>query len=150
KRATFNMSRPRRQLLAAALFLVLVLSLLTMFRVAVVHGDSMLPTYHDGDTVFVSRAGGTLKHGDVVLVQVPSHEVLIKRVYKLPGETIDAKNAPLFNRVSEYFDPTHQASAPLRVPAGYIVVLGDNRAVSDDSRSFGTIPLKDVLGRVIN
>jgi signal peptidase I len=144
------MSRPRRQLLAAALFLLLVIAFLTTFRVAVVHGDSMLPTYHDGEMVIVSRLSGTIKHGDVVLVQVPSHEILIKRVFRLPGESIDAKDAPLFNRVSEFFDPTHLPNAPLRVPPGYIVVLGDNKANSDDSRTFGTIPMKDVLGRVIN
>ncbi len=149
-RTTPLMSRARRQLLAAALFLVFVIVLLTTFRVAVVHGDSMLPTYHNGEIVFVTRLGNDLKHGDVVLVQVPSHEVLIKRVFRLPGETIDATDAPLFNRVAEYFDPTHDPKAPLKVPPGYIVVLGDNRAVSDDSRNFGTIPTKDILGRVMN
>ncbi len=144
------MPHKRRHLLAAVSFVILLVFLLTEFRIAVVHGDSMLPTYKNGQMVLVNRlAGSRLKHGDVVLVK-SNAEVLIKRVYRLPGEVLSLRDAYRFRRAAEYFEPTHRSEAPLRVPDGRVVVLGDNSAVSDDSRSFGPIALGDIDGKIVN
>lgn len=145
-----NPHTTRRHVFMAAAFLCAVVLLLCVFRVAVVHGDSMLPTYTNGQMVIVSTLGGSgrLRRGDVILVRV-DNDVLIKRVSRLPGETLSAREARSFWRVLEFFEPTRQPGQPYRVPPGYVVVLGDNRAVSDDSRSFGPVPLKSILGRVI-
>src|SRR5947207_4638782 len=70
--AAFRMPRKRRHLIFAVSFVVLLVFLLTEFRLAVVHGDSMLPTYQNGQMVLVNRlasSGNKLKHGDVVLVR---------------------------------------------------------------------------------
>lgn len=112
----------------------------------------MLPTYKDGQMVLVNRLPGfasRLKHGDVVLVRA-NNEILIKRVYKLPGEILNRSESWMFNNSKDYFEPTHKNDAPLKVPADFIVVLGDNAAVSDDSRSFGPVALTDVVGLVLN
>jgi len=144
------MPHKRRHLFAAVSFVILLVFLLTEFRIAVVHGDSMLPTYKNGQMVLVNRLpGGRVSHGDVVLVKA-NDEVLIKRVYRLPGETLSLRDAYRFRHATEYFEPTHRSEAPLRVPDGRMVVLGDNSAVSDDSRSFGPIALSDVIGKVLN
>jgi signal peptidase I len=142
----------RRQVLLAAAGLVILLLLLAEFRVVVVHGESMLPTYHDGQTVMVNQLsifGGRWKRGDVVLVRL-NNEVLIKRIFRLPGETLSLAESRRFQGVKEFFEPTDKKDAPFRVPPGYVVVLGDNAAVSDDSRSFGPVKLSAVLGSVIN
>jgi signal peptidase I len=149
--------RKRRHIIAALLFVVFVLFLTTSFRLAVVRGDSMLPSYHDGQLVLVNRfglLGGPLRPGDVVLVNI-GHDALIKRIAYLPGQTINETETPLFRRVKDYFNvtppPNDDLSVPkLTVPPGYIVVLGDNRRVSEDSRLFGPIAEHDIIGRVIN
>jgi signal peptidase I len=144
--------RGNRQVLLAAAGVVLLLFLLAEFRVVVIHGESMLPSYHDGQTVLVNQLtlfGSHWKRGDVVLVRA-NNEILIKRIFRLQGETLTLAESRRFQGVKEFFEPTNRKDAPFKVPAGYVVVLGDNAAVSDDSRSFGPVKLSDILGSVFN
>lgn len=146
------MRHKRRQVLLASTGVILLLFFLIEFRLVVVHGESMLPTYRDGQTVLVNQLsifGRRWKRGDVVLVRA-NKEVLIKRIYRLPGETLTKVESVKFQGVKEFFEPTKDKNAPFKVPVGYVVVLGDNASVSDDSRAFGPVKLSDVLGAVIN
>jgi signal peptidase I, bacterial type len=123
----------------------------------IVRGDSMLPAYRDGQMVIVNRfmaLNGPLRRGDVVLVKT-ANDVLIKRIVYLPGDTIEPPSSFAFRRVKDYFEVEKASKGlgfafRLKVPSGYAVVLGDNRAVSEDSRIFGPVSLGDILGRVIN
>lgn len=123
--------------LAFALFFV------SNFRTVVVSGPSMLPTFHDRDRVLVSKAYwlvGPIKNKDVVVVKGESGEYIIKRVYRLSGETVDFYNAPRnWNFVEGEFV----------VPEGSVYVLGDNREVSEDSRAFGPVSKDRILGKVV-
>jgi signal peptidase I len=149
--------RNKRQVAAVVVFAVAALFFVVTFRLAVVRGESMMPTYRDGQLLLVNRLygiNGPLRRGDVVLVQTAT-DVLIKRIAYLPGDTISMPEAFAFRRVRDYFEIERPQGGPdlrprLRVPAGYIVVLGDNRRVSEDSRAFGPVPFKDVLGRIVN
>jgi signal peptidase I len=146
--------RTKRQVLAVSIFALVALFFVVTFRLAVVKGDSMLPTYRDGQMLLVSRITGSLERGDVVLVKA-ANDVLIKRIAYLPGDEIPPREAFAFRRVRDYFEVSRRAGvppdlSPLKVPAGYLVVLGDNRAVSEDSRVFGPVAFGDVLGRVVN
>ncbi len=153
------MRHGRRKAVAIVVFVVLALFLTTGFRVTVVHGDSMLPTYSDGQIVFVSRLlalGGSVRKGDVLLLR-KGNDVLIKRVAYVEGQTLDAASSRVFYRVRDFFEILRMRpaeggrdAAQLQVPKGYIVVLGDNARASEDSRAFGPIPLSDVIGRVMN
>jgi signal peptidase I len=150
--------RTKRQVIAVVLFLVVVVFFTTTFRMAVVRGDSMLPTYRDGQVVLVNRwhaLNGPLRQGDVVLIQ-KGDEVLIKRIAYLPGQTIEPPASFAFRRVWEYFEVERQPDVQdprrgvrLKVPPKYAVVLGDNPSVSEDSRLFGPVALNDILGRVV-
>jgi signal peptidase I, bacterial type len=144
------MPRTKRQWIVFATTAVFIVLLLSTFRVAVVHGSSMAPTFVDGQMVVVSRIlwPRGLHRGDVVLIR-RGNSVLIKRVFRLPGEVLDRRTAARFTAAMDYFEPTGNHDAPLKVPKGQIVVLGDNLAVSDDSREFGPVPLRDVLGKVL-
>ena len=76
----------------------------------------------------------------------------MKRVIGLPGDEINLVNGEVFvngehmDYVDEY-TAKHVYDYPQIVPEGELFVLGDNRRVSNDSRSFGFVPETDVVGR---
>ena len=110
-----------------------------------VRGASMEPAYRDGDRVLVRRGGGVV--GDVVVVEQPSvdgtwdtspltprgRRWMIKRLAAVAGDAV-----PL------------GVPGGTVVPAGKVVVLGDNRAASLDSRLLGCFPADRVLGVVLH
>lgn len=90
-----------------------------------------------------------------------SSRQLIKRVIALPGETVVVRSGKVtvYNKENpDGFEPDAAAygevikitegDLSLTVPEGSIFVLGDNRAQSQDSRAFGPVPLKDVVGKL--
>ena len=85
----------------------------------------------------------------------PSTEEYIKRVIALPGETVQGKDGHVFINGRELVEPylppgtTTSDFAPVAVPKGGLWVMGDNRANSSDSRVFGTIRRRTVVGRAI-
>ena len=164
QKESLPMSRSvRRQVAFVSVFLIVVAFFVTMYRMGVVRGSSMEPTYESGQVVLVQRRNGfspPLKRNDVVLIR-HDRDVLIKRVYRLGGEemTDTFPYTPPMIRLSGLDDYYEQqpAIAPLSsppprlfVPKGYLVVLGDNIRNSEDSRVFGPLPARDVLGVVVN
>jgi signal peptidase I len=149
--------KTKRQVFAVALFAIVALFFVVTFRLAVVRGESMLPTYRDGQLLLANRftaLTGPLRRGDVVLVKT-ANEVIIKRIAYMPGDIIPPPDSFAFRRVKDYFEVERpreeQGYLPtLKVPSGFVVVLGDNRRNSEDSRSFGPIAFRDILGRIIN
>jgi signal peptidase I len=115
--------------------------------VVTIAGHSMLPAFLDGDRVLVRRAGlDDLRVGQVIVFERPGNdgswttappgwpavggrEWLIKRVAAIPG---DVRPDALL--------PPATAGAETTVPAGKIVVLGDNQTRSYDSRQLGYVP----------
>jgi signal peptidase I len=93
------------------------------------------------------------QRGDVVVIRLETqNELLIKRVIGLPGDVIEIHDSQVFvnnQPLNEPYliAPTTGFYGPTTVPPLHIFVLGDNRNFSNDSRNFGTIPLKDVVGR---
>lgn len=154
--------------LAIVLFLVLYLFLVRPHQI---HGDSMLPNYHDGDyllteVISFKFLGRELQRGDVIVFRSPEQPTLdfIKRIIALPGETVKLQNGQIFIINSE-----HPEGFPLKEPyladgmitqAGKTIregelfeagedftVMGDNRPRSSDSRNFGVIKKEAIVGR---
>lgn len=79
---------------------------------------------------------------------------LVKRVIGLPGDEIDIRDGIVYRNgvpldepyVTSPTEPGVNEVVPFVVPAGQVFVLGDNRAVSQDSRAFGCVDLKNVEG----
>jgi signal peptidase I len=121
---------------------------------APIHSLFPAPAHHDNPV-------HTLIHRVLtgVGLTAPSTEEYIKRVIGLPGETIDVKDGKVFvdgrPLVEPYLPkgtvtlPGGNVKFPLTVPKGQLWVMGDNRTNSSDSRVFGTIKEKKVVGRTI-
>ncbi len=131
-----------------------------------VSGTSMLPNFQNNNYLLVDRLSyrfGNPKRGDVIVFGLPQmlSRDLIKRVIGLPGETVSVNNNHVtivnaahpkgFVLKEPYLDPADlggfQESAVTLGTDEYFV-LGDNRAVSADSRIWGTLPRQDIIGKV--
>jgi signal peptidase I len=156
-------SRGRRLLSAFGWLAVLVLVLQWPARAwvaepLVVRTSSMSPTLEPGDRVLTWKLGAgqaTWHRGDVVSFRHDG-QIWVKRVVALGGDLVGLRDGRLFvngARVAEpWADPDRVDSVyfgPVRVPAGAVFVMGDDRDSSEDSRSFGPVPETDLTGRVV-
>jgi len=143
------------QTIALALILSLVLraTVIDSFRV---QGQSMEPTLHDGDRVLISRLSyrlGEPQRGDIVVFRHPTNGArYIKRIIGLPGDVLEIRLGQVLVNQQPLEEPylarrTPGSFGPVRVPAGTVFVLGDNRANSEDSRVFGFLPLRYIIGK---
>lgn len=125
--------------------LVFVIFFFFNFRTVVVRGESMVPTFQQGERLLVSRAYwlvGDIRRNDIVVIETDD-DVIIKRVYALAGETVDLLNAPRDPAIWRFED------GDFVVPPGMIYVLGDNWPASQDSRHLGPFPMEKVMGKVV-
>jgi signal peptidase I len=124
-----------------------------------VRSDSMAPTFEPGDQVLVLKVGDrshSPHRGDVVVLSSPgSGERLIKRVAGVAGDRVGIEDGVLVvngatvrERYVDYALTDSTYFGPVTVPAGEVFVLGDDRANSVDSRSFGPVPTRRITGRV--
>ena len=140
------------------LILLLTLPIWSYFaglRIVLVRGNSMQPTYHDGEIAIGVTVKDTsnLERGEVITFHPPTSEqiVYIKRIIGLPGEIVEARGGLLFiNGVSDGISQSGTGTwGPVQIEDGCVFVLGDNRSRSSDSRVFGPVPSGRVLTRVV-
>lgn len=145
------MSTPKRAITGFGLVMLVVLAFAITFyttsSTVQVSGVSMLPTFKDGQRVFVSRAYwaiGGIHDGDVVVIRDDGPTgYIIKRVHRMAGELVEWRYQPENTPVS------YPPKDSYRVPEGTVYVLGDNRDQSEDSRKFGPVPLDKIIGKVV-
>jgi len=148
--------------------IILVITiLLTHFFIAtifVVSGCSMEPNFHDSEYLLISRLSRNFKRGDVVGFYYPGapREKYIKRIIGLPGEKIKIKNNKIiiYNQKNPsglllregFYLPSETVTEPNKtwlLSEKEYFVMGDNRENSSDSRTWGTLPEKYIVGRAI-
>jgi len=154
------------EVLSSAVLCIAVLFTFVM-RFAGVIGSSMVPTLVNGEWLAVTAVLPQPTRGDVVIISPRTnafHQPLVKRVIAVAGDEIDIVDGQVLvngEAIAEPYLPeglrTHPASEyqsslayPVRVPAGRVFVMGDNRGGSTDSRfsAVGFIRADDILGRV--
>jgi len=162
----------KRQLLAQLRSLLLWLALALLLRWVVIEprwipSGSMLPTLQLQDRVLVEklrvRLHRPLPIGTVVVFHPPpplqaagyaADSALIKRVVGLPGDRIAVRAGALW-RNGERLQPDWIAEPiaytlpELTVPAGTLMVLGDNRNASLDSHLWGPLPQQELIGTAV-
>lgn len=119
-----------------------------------VQGSSMDPTLRDKDIVFsISPRLKQYQRGDIVLINsVLIGKNIVKRIIAVGEDTVVIRGNKVYvngNELNEDYLKTTQYSTPdisVKVPRGYIFVLGDNRDVSNDSRYFGCISEAEING----
>ncbi|SRR6266498_3033704 len=120
-----------------------------------VQGNSMRPTLDPGQRIAVGPVRDTLRRGEVVLLRRAGRE-MVKRVVGLPGEhvrladgrlEVDERHVP---EPYAFGPPAREGAVELDVHLGddELVVLGDSRRHSTDSRSFGPVRGDEVVGIV--
>jgi len=145
-----------KSLIVFAAAAVLLATLL--FPAVQVQRGSMSPTLRDGEQLILITVG-RINKGDIVAFHL-GNQTLIKRVIATAGETvdIDANGAVYVDGVRIYEPYVNGISLgecditlPFQVPDNQFFVMGDNRAVSLDSRSsdFGTIHRDEIVGKTI-
>ncbi|WGN89178.1 signal peptidase I [Ligilactobacillus faecis] len=127
-----------------------------------VTGTSMLPQIHDHDELLIKHFG-QIKRFDIITFKLPTGETYIKRVIGLPGDTLEYKNNKLYvdhRYIPEEFLGTNFQNSTAdfklkellgveKVPKDCYFVLGDNRQISRDSRSFGMVQSSWVSGKAL-
>lgn len=142
-------------LTAAAWLLMLLILHCAGLRVMLVCGQSMQPTLGDGTLIisYTTKHSPHLEYGDVITFHPTpdSQTAYIKRVVGLSGDIIEAQNDLLFiNGKSDGYSQLGTGTwGPITVPPDAVFVLGDNRAVSVDSRTIGCIPFQQICTKVI-
>ncbi len=134
-----------------------------IFQASVVEGKSMEPCFSEGDRLFVKRLSFFKEkpcRGDVVIFHPPGaeEEEYIKRVIAVSGDRVRIEDGEVIVNdiiLEETYTTNHPTIAyspeSWIVPEGKIFVLGDNRnpGASMDSRAFGLVDEKNVLGIVV-
>ncbi|MDT3995239.1 signal peptidase I [Mammaliicoccus sp. H-M34] len=153
---------------AIAIIIALVLLFIVrtfLFIGYIVDGDSMEPTFHDGDRLIVNKLVkniGQIDNGDVIVFHANKESDFIKRVIGLPGDTVEMKNNKLYIngtqvnerylndniKTDDFSTRTIQGSKSDVIPNNEYLVLGDNRGNSRDSREIGFVHEKDIVGKV--
>lgn len=140
-----------------------------------VSGNSMYPNFHDGEFLLTDKVSyniGEPKRGDVVIFSAPpaAHCPVglncdfIKRVVGMPGERIKIQNGKVYVNSQILTEPYESAikitnsgsqttsylseGREQLIPDGSYIVFGDNRPGSSDSREWGPIEKKRIIGKV--
>ncbi len=143
--------------LGLAFLASLFLNTFVAHAVSIDQGPSMQPNLYRGDRVLIEKISLIFRapqRGDIVVANRPGEPIsLIKRVVALPGERVAVRgghvwinDAPLAEPWVMYLGgPDYPATV---VPPDHVFILGDNRAESRDSRTFGPVRFDEIAGRV--
>jgi len=131
------------------------------FQVARVEGRSMEPTLADQDRLIVNKAlyrfFGAPEPGDIVMLYYPRDpdKSFVKRIIAEAGDAVRIEDGKVYvNEVllpDEYVPPdfrSHENHGPEVVKEAHYFVMGDHRNNSSDSRHWGLVPERYVIGKV--
>jgi len=145
--------------------IVLTVLMFLVIRFAVqnfnIEGTSMEPSLHNGELILVDKWTYLFRppaRGDVIVFHAPPNpsQDYIKRVIAVPGDVISVQYTTVIvdgvTLQETYVNPNNQGNiyrsiTNMVVPPNDYFVLGDNRKGSSDSRDWGVVPQKNIIGR---
>ena len=135
--------------------IVLALAARSLVQIYAIPSASMSPALEIGDHIVVTPYRfAQPSRGDVVVFRSPSrNEMLVKRIIATPGDLIESRLGRIIisgHALAEPYLREPAASGAIQaqiIPSGCYFVMGDNRANSIDSRSWGVLPRELIAGR---
>ncbi len=144
--------------------LVIVLILTSIIKPTIVKESSMEPTLFENHYLIVNKLAykmGEAERGDIIVFESEleteegDKKLLIKRIVGLPGETVTVADGEVYidgqlleeNYLKDGITPGNITNC--KIPEGQLFVMGDNRAVSIDSRELGCINEDTVMGKAV-
>lgn len=132
-----------------------------VFQPFLVRGNSMEPSYHNGDYLIVDEFSYHFRgpeRGEVIVFEYPRDpsQRYIKRVVGLPGEIVEIADGKVvvyeedekaFVLGELYTEGATMGSGKISLREGEYYMLGDNREHSSDSRTWGPVPEEYIIGR---
>jgi signal peptidase I len=138
--------------------ILLLLAYLQPYKLVVVVGESMMPTYKNGQ-ILLAKKTKDFKKSDVVVALSDDRTLIVKRILYIPGEYYyymmkkDGTNQLIINNsyhnILEIKNIDDAYMMELEVPKKHYYLIGDNLGKSDDSRRFGTLDENEILYKVI-
>lgn len=146
-------------------FLIVVPIRAFLFQPFLVRGASMEPTLSSGSYLIINEISYRFsepERGDIIVFRFPNDpsQRFIKRVIGLPGESVEIEDGKVvvYSKGEEHQDafvlqePYLSGDTPgnsrLELLEGEYYVMGDNRSFSSDSRSWGSVPRDNIIGKV--
>lgn len=148
----------------ATAFVLFLLLRFVLFDLLTVEGDSMLPGLQSGTLLLISKISytlpllqtrtGSIHRNDVIVYEETNGNLLVKRVIGIPGDQLRVQNGrilingkPELSGIIPGGKPVVPESKTLQ--PGEYWLAGDNRAVSRDSRDFGPVSAKSIIGKAL-
>jgi signal peptidase I len=155
-------ARLLREVLEVAVLTLLLFVAVRMFvQNYRVDGPSMQPTLHTSEYILVDKVEYFLhspQRGDIIVFQAPPNpsEDYVKRVIGVPGDTVVVTPDGIVtvdgvaldeSYVADHVAETDGKTETWQLGPDQYFVMGDNRGNSSDSRFFGPVPRKNIVGK---
>jgi signal peptidase I len=151
-------------LLIALIFALLIRTFVAEPRF--IPSDSMIPTLEKGDRLVVEKLSYHFQEpqaGDIVVFSPPdllqaegyaADQAFIKRVIATGGDTVAVRDGKVYRNdqplEEDYIlESPHYVLPRVKVPEGYLFVMGDNRNNSNDSHLWGFLPKDHLIGQAV-
>ncbi len=125
----------------------------------VISGQSMWPSLRNGEFAWINRLEYFFKEpqrGDVIVFRFPGtrQELYVKRIIGLPGETVEIRQGKIYVNGQPLGESYYAGSTPalgfqkVKLGEKEYFVLGDNRPASNDSRIWGPLSKRFIIGKL--